>query len=203
MHLHYALYTMSFITQISGWITFQHSTRTTKQMQLRRIHPSCVPSGSKHSPPCPFSIPGLYFCKITSLIQEAFQSPLSQHFYISPFNLYQKHLNGKADKCIFSELYNSDMFYDEHDNVQCAPSDDPTCKRERVITALMFWPDAMHLATFSTAKMWPVYSICSLATCLSTSNSNQILGQQSCYRQDGNPLTLRVTCDRATCICTS
>jgi len=47
-----------------------------------------VPSGRKPSAPLPFSIPRLYFCKITILIQEAFQSPLSRHFHLSPFNLY-------------------------------------------------------------------------------------------------------------------
>jgi hypothetical protein len=141
MHLLYALYTMSFITQISGWMSRNISTRhtrTTKQMQLRRIHPFCVPS-RKHS-----KVP--------------YHNIFTSH-WISQFNLCQKHPNGEADKCVFSELYNSDMFYDEHDNVQCAPSDKPTCKRERVIAALMFWSDAMHLATFSTTKMWPVYML--------------------------------------------
>jgi len=47
-----------------------------------------VPSGVKHSEPHTFSIPGLYFRKITTLIQEAFQSPLSRHFHLSPFYLY-------------------------------------------------------------------------------------------------------------------
>jgi hypothetical protein len=36
-----------------------------------------VPSGSKHKAPHTVSIPGLYFRKITSLIEEAFQSPLA------------------------------------------------------------------------------------------------------------------------------
>jgi hypothetical protein len=116
-----------------------------------------VPSGGKHSQPCLFSIPGLFYRKITSLIQEAFQSPLSRHFHLSPFNLYRKHLNGKGNERIYSELYDSDVFFDEHDNVQRAPSDDQTCKREKVVAALMFWSDATHLATFGTAKMWPVY----------------------------------------------
>ncbi len=36
-----------------------------------------VPSGTKHKAPHTISIPGLYFHKITSLIEEAFQSPLA------------------------------------------------------------------------------------------------------------------------------
>ncbi len=47
-----------------------------------------MPSGNKHSAPHPFPIPGLYFHKITSLIQEAFKSPLSHYFHLSPFKLY-------------------------------------------------------------------------------------------------------------------
>jgi hypothetical protein len=56
-------------------------------------------------------------------------------------------------------MYDSDVFLDEHDKVQCTPTDDPTCKREKVIAALMFWSDATHLATFGTAKLWPIYML--------------------------------------------
>ena len=116
-----------------------------------------VPSGRKGSPPRAVSIPGLYFRKISTLIQEAFQSRISRHFHLSPFKLYRKHPDGNADERVYSELYDSDAFYDEHDKVQRAPSDDQTCKREKVVAALMLWSDATHLATFGTAKMWPVY----------------------------------------------
>ena len=116
-----------------------------------------MPSGSKHSSPHSFSIPGLYYQKISCLIQEAFESPISRHFHLSPFNLYRKHPDGEADKRVYSELYNSDIFYDEHDNIQHALSNNQTCKREKVVAALMFWLDATHLAMFGTAKMWPVY----------------------------------------------
>jgi hypothetical protein len=42
-----------------------------------------MPSGSKLTPPRSFSIPGLYYHKITSLIQESFQSPIFRHFHLS------------------------------------------------------------------------------------------------------------------------
>jgi hypothetical protein len=57
-----------------------------------------VPSGNKHSPPHSFPIPGLYYRKITCLIQKAFESPLSRHFHLLPFNLFQKHPNGEANE---------------------------------------------------------------------------------------------------------
>ena len=61
---------------------------------------------------------------------------------------------------VYGELYNSDEFINEHKQVQNRsppPPDDPTCKLEKVIAALMFWSDATHLANFGTAKLWPIY----------------------------------------------
>jgi len=50
-----------------------------------------------------------------------------------------------------------DVFLDKHDKVQHAATGDPTCKCEKVVAALMLWSDATHLATFGTAKIWPIY----------------------------------------------
>jgi len=33
------------------------------------------------------------------------------------------------------------------------------CKWEKVVAALMFWSDATHLASFGTAKLWPIYML--------------------------------------------
>ncbi|CAA7265767.1 unnamed protein product [Cyclocybe aegerita] len=60
---------------------------------------------------------------------------------------------------VFSEVYNSDAFLQEHEKVQSAPvpPDDPECKHEKVVAALMFWSDSTHLADFRTAKLWLIY----------------------------------------------
>ncbi|KAJ3991075.1 hypothetical protein F5050DRAFT_1802229 [Lentinula boryana] len=60
---------------------------------------------------------------------------------------------------LYSELYNSDAFIEEHDHIQClpAPPDQPSCKLERVALGLMFWSDSTHLANFGEAKLWPLY----------------------------------------------
>jgi Plavaka transposase len=118
-----------------------------------------VPSGNKLVSPRMVSIPGLYYCKITTLIKESFESPIFQMFHLSPFKLFRQHPYCKASECMYSEMYDLDVFLEEHDKVQRAPSDDPTCKREKVVTALMFWSDATHLATFGTAKPWPIYML--------------------------------------------
>ena len=60
---------------------------------------------------------------------------------------------------VYSEIYDSDAFIKEHDRVQRAtlPPDEPDCKREKVIAAMMFWSDTTHLVNFGTAKLWPIY----------------------------------------------
>jgi len=118
-----------------------------------------VPSGNKLVSPRTFSIPSLYYQKITTLIKESFESPIFRMFHLSPFKLFRQHPHHEASERVYSEMYDSDVFLEEHDKVQWAPSDDPTCKREKVVAALMFWSDATHLATFGTAKLWPIYML--------------------------------------------
>jgi hypothetical protein len=118
-----------------------------------------VPSGSKQIPSKKFSIPGLFCRKITTLIREAFESPLSLKFHYSPFKLFHKNPNTNVNERVFSETYDSDVFLDEHDKVQRAPTDDPTCRQEKIVAALMFWSDETCLTSFGTAKMWPIYML--------------------------------------------
>jgi len=116
-----------------------------------------VPSGNKHVPSRKFSITGLYHRKIVTLIKEAFDSHLSKQFHLTPFKLFRTLPGGEDSERVYSEMYDSDVFLDEHDRVQRAPTNDPSCKREKVVAGLMFWSDATHLAAFGTAKMWPIY----------------------------------------------
>ncbi|KAJ3768912.1 hypothetical protein FB446DRAFT_706633 [Lentinula raphanica] len=123
-----------------------------------------VPSGDKNIPPKTFSIPGLLYRTPLSVIRAAFTGPLGKHFHFTPFRLFQKlpssddsqHEEGQR---VYTDLYNSDAFLREHDRVQRAPTDDPECKREKVVAALMCWSDATQLANFGTAKLWPIYML--------------------------------------------
>ena len=117
-----------------------------------------VPSGTRGIPPGTFSVPGLVYRKLTAVIQAAFSSPLASHFHFSPFKLFHMSASGEEER-VFSEVYNSDVFIEEHDNVQRArlPPDQPDCKLEKVIVALMVWSDSTHLANFGTAKLWQIY----------------------------------------------
>jgi hypothetical protein len=118
-----------------------------------------VPSGDKNIRSRFVDVPGLHFRKLTTIIQDAFKSPLASRFHYLPFKLFHKCPNSGEEQRVFSELYNSDAFLKEHDSVQRAPvpPDDPGCKREKVVAALMFWSDSTHLTNFGMAKLWPIY----------------------------------------------
>jgi Plavaka transposase len=117
-----------------------------------------VPSGARGVLPGIFSVPGLLYQKLTAIIQAAFSLPLASHFHFSPFKLFHNPPNGEEER-VFYELYNSDVFIEEHNNMQHAPlfPDKLDCKLEKVVAALMFWSDSTHLANFGTAKLWPIY----------------------------------------------
>jgi hypothetical protein len=116
-------------------------------------------SGNKDVSPCSISIPGLYFHKLTTLIKELFESPLSSMFHSTPFKMYRMRPDGNSKERIFSEMYDSDVLWEEHNKVQCALTNDLTCKWEKVIAALIFWSDATQLASFGTMKLWPIYML--------------------------------------------
>ncbi|KAG2022247.1 hypothetical protein CC2G_000019 [Coprinopsis cinerea AmutBmut pab1-1] len=116
-----------------------------------------VPSGSADVPPKTFRIPGFHYRSLTSLIRSAFAHPLAAQFHLSPYRLF--HTADEKTQRVYSELYDSDAFIAEHDRVQRAPNppEDPNCKREKAVAALMFWSDSTHLANFGTAQLWPIY----------------------------------------------
>ncbi len=119
-----------------------------------------VPSGAVGIPPKIFSVPGLLHRKLTTTISDAFNGPLSHLFHFSPFQLYHKSPITNKEERIFGELYTSDAFLYEHEEVQrhtLLPPNDLECKREKIVAALMFSSDATHLAQFGNAKAWPIY----------------------------------------------
>ncbi|TEB22871.1 hypothetical protein FA13DRAFT_1640629 [Coprinellus micaceus] len=118
-----------------------------------------VPSGSTAIPSRTVNIPGLYYRPLCSLIRSAFAHPLAAQYHFTPYRLHHTSSQTRKTQRVFSELYDSDVFIEEHDQVQRArnPPDDPHCKREKVIAAMMLWSDSTHLANFGTAKLWPVY----------------------------------------------
>ncbi|KAF5382541.1 hypothetical protein D9615_002821 [Tricholomella constricta] len=119
-----------------------------------------VPSGRKDIPPSKFLVPGLLYRKVTSVIKAAFRDPLAHHYHFSPFKLFHRSpVTGKEER-VMGEVYTSDAFIAEHDHVQLrspVSPDDPDCKREKIIAAVMFSSDGTHLTNFGIAKAWPIY----------------------------------------------
>ncbi|KAJ3804146.1 hypothetical protein F5876DRAFT_5596, partial [Lentinula aff. lateritia] len=118
-----------------------------------------VPSGQKNVPSATFSVPGLHYRPLLSVIKEAFSSPLSMSMHLSPFKLFHQLPNSEVETRVHGELYSSDSFINMHDKIQRTPlpPDESDCKLERVVAAVMLWSDATHLVNFGTAKLWPIY----------------------------------------------
>ncbi|KAJ3514958.1 hypothetical protein NMY22_g14576 [Coprinellus aureogranulatus] len=119
-----------------------------------------VPSGDARVPPKTFEVPGIHYRPLLSLLRAAFANPLAAQFHFSPFKLFHTSPLDQKTRRVHSEVYDSDAFIQEHEALQkskITPPDDPTCKREKVIAAIMIWSDSTHLANFGTAKLWPIY----------------------------------------------
>ena len=119
-----------------------------------------VLSGETHTESRTFRVPGFLNRKLTSVIREAFESPLAHLYHYSPFKLFHKSSISGKDERIYGEIFTSDAFLDETEQVRRhapVPPEDPTCKREKVVAAVMFSSDATMLTDFGTAKGWPIY----------------------------------------------
>jgi hypothetical protein len=121
-----------------------------------------IPAGQPNSQSAPhtYSVSGFHHRKLLNVIKAAFQDPLSRQFHFTPFSLMHRSPITNEEQRVYGELYNSDEFINEHKRVQNRsppPPDDPGCKLEKVIAALMFWSDSTHLTNFGTAALWPIY----------------------------------------------
>jgi len=118
-----------------------------------------VPSGCKDKPPVQFSVPGLLHRSLLDAVKAAFNHLLAHQYHLSPFRVFRHSPVTNQDEQVFGEVYSSETFLQESESIQRSPTpeDDPICKRERVVAALMFASDSTHLATFGTAKAWPIY----------------------------------------------
>jgi hypothetical protein len=115
-----------------------------------------IPTKSADDPPRSFSIPGFHYRPLVGVIRSAFADVQANAFHLFPFKRFWKDpLDGHQER-VFDELYSSDSWLEAQDDLQRQPRE-PGCSLERVIAGLMFFSDATHLATFGTAKAWPLY----------------------------------------------
>lgn len=103
-----------------------------------------------------FDIRGFHYRPLVGVICSAFADVQANAFHFLPFKrLWQDPLDNHQER-VFDELYTSDSWLAAQDDLQRQPKE-PGCSLERVIAGLMFFSDATHLATFGTAKAWPLY----------------------------------------------
>ncbi|KAG2037991.1 hypothetical protein BDR03DRAFT_933797 [Suillus americanus] len=108
-----------------------------------------VPSKEKNprGNECVFSVSGLFYRPLISVIQAAFSEQSSKWFHLTPFKcIWKSPITGQEQR-LYDELYTSDAWIQAHDELQKQRRDD-NCKLERVIAGLMFWSDATHLTQF-------------------------------------------------------
>lgn len=120
-----------------------------------------VPDGKTHrpgtsDPPIPaFAVEGLLHRSMTAIIKEVWTSATSCRFHFSPFRQFWRRASNVVER-VYSEIYSSDAFIKAHREVQQLPQE-PGCKLERVVCAIMLWSDSTQLANFGNASLWPVY----------------------------------------------
>jgi hypothetical protein len=83
-------------------------------------------------------IKGLWYCSMVNVIKSAFAEASAENFYLQPFKLYWRNPddNNAPPVHLISKLYNLDAFLEEHNNIM-AQSQEPGCRLERVIAAIM------------------------------------------------------------------
>ncbi|KAH7868123.1 uncharacterized protein C8R40DRAFT_1178151 [Lentinula edodes] len=98
-----------------------------------------VPSGQQNVPSETFSVPGLHYRPLLSVIREAFSGPLSDKIHFSPFKLFHQLPLSNEEIRAHGELYTSDSFIQAHDKIQRVPlpPDESDCKLERAVAAVM------------------------------------------------------------------
>ena len=103
-----------------------------------------------------FSVPGLHYRSICSVIKSTFEDAYSSCFHYTPFKNFWKPTIDSAPQRIHDEIYSSDAMVKAHEDLQNLPPE-PGCNLERVVASLMFWSDSTHLASFGNASLWPIY----------------------------------------------
>ena len=104
-----------------------------------------------------FTVSGLHHRRITEVIQSVFET--NTHLHFTPFELWwQPPFNGQAQR-IYSDIASSQAFYEAYREVNDSPDFQVAgCTLEKTVAAIMVYSDSTHLATFGTAKLWPIYA---------------------------------------------
>lgn len=102
------------------------------------------------------TIDGIYYRSLREVVKTAFQDESARSFHYTPHRLLWKATPDSPPERVISELYNSDIFLEEHERLQKQPRE-PNCDLETAIASIMLWSDSTHLASFGNASLWPIY----------------------------------------------
>ncbi|KAF8300462.1 hypothetical protein DL93DRAFT_2233812 [Clavulina sp. PMI_390] len=113
----------------------------------------------------PFTIHNFCHQSIIAVVKSFFErpySPASAPHYVPFHQIWNSPTPNipRHKEEVFGDLYSSESMLKAHKELQSQPPeliDGKECGLPRAIAALMFWSDAMQLANFGTAKLWPLY----------------------------------------------
>jgi hypothetical protein len=101
------------------------------------------------------SIPGMFHRLLTNIITHVFENDISQTFNMMPFEQFWTTPDHQTVK-VFGEAYASPVLMEAYKEINALPHD-PRDDFEHVVTSIMVWSDATHLASFGDASLWPFY----------------------------------------------
>jgi hypothetical protein len=120
-----------------------------------RIPVPCInakfPGGEEQAPH--FEVPGFFYRRILPIIVTLFSTAPIGSLHFTPFEQWIRHANNTVER-IYSELYNSQAWIDEHIDICRAFRSSPL---EKVIAAVIWYSDSTHLTQFGTKSVWPIY----------------------------------------------
>lgn len=154
-----------------GWIegTVAIPLPCEKQRQKEELAPS-------------FDVSGVFFRKPLEVLKAALRGPAEEYMHWFPFREYWKPTNEAEPERIYSELYNSDAFLREHQQLNAQiRSEEPQPQMQRVIVGIMLWSDSTHLTSFGTASLWPIYMFVGNQTKYIRSKTSLLTAQHLAY----------------------
>jgi hypothetical protein len=106
-----------------------------------------------------FEVKEVFYRKPLQVLKAALQGDAKEHMHWTLFREYWKRDEDTEPERIYSELYNTDTFIQEHEQLQKqrATANLPRPQLESVIAGIMLWSDSMQLTSFGTASLWPIY----------------------------------------------
>ena len=102
-----------------------------------------------------YKVEGFLYRKPLEVIKAAFSESSAEQFHTSPFQEFWQPSPNAPPERLYSEIYNSDAFIQEHARIRLQPSSN--CDLETTIASIMLWSDSTHLTSFGNASLWPIY----------------------------------------------